>query len=440
MAVFQAAALHGGQPGKGKVVLPGPSDVPPAERTAKGPDGVADYRSTHFVLHTDLSSQEAGGLLRRLETMLALVSNYWGRPLEGTIECYVVRDLGAWPEDALDRSGRAKIEQGAGITHVETLNRGPQVLSAKAVVYAAADRGTPEHEAVHAYCGQTFGRMGPLWYSEGMAEMGQYWRQGDTSVHCPAYVIDYLRASRAKPVRRILAEDDTGPRGAAPIRTGDSWQNYSWRWALCHLLANNPNYADRFRPLGLGYLSGAPVSFADTYGAMMDEIEFEYRFFLRHVDEGYRVDLCGWNWKRKFREPAGSAVVRSRIVANRGWQPSGAILHRGEKYDYTAGGIWQIAPQRRDVTADGLDDGAGRLEGVIFRDFNLSEPFALSACGTFTAPHDGRLFLRCRDKWNELADNSGFVAVKIKNSGAGDELARPNRTATIEPPRPADAE
>jgi hypothetical protein len=400
-----------------KAVPPGPSDVPPAKRAAKEAEGPANFRSTHFLVHTDLPPKEARELLGRLETMLALVSKYFGQPSAGVIECYVVKDLGVWPADALDAAGRAKIAQGAGITHVDTLSRGAKTLAARAVVYAAADRGTPQHEAVHAYCGQTFGRTGPLWYSEGMAEMGQYWREGDASVQCPAYVIDYLRGNRPKPLDEILVEDDTSGAGAGPARTGDSWQNYAWRWALCHLLANNANYSERFRPLGLGYLSGANVSFADTYGAMAGEIDFEYRFFLEHVEQGYRVDLCSWDWKRKFREPTGGVGARARVVANRGWQPSGALVRGGQTYAYRASGTWQISPEHRDLTADGLDDGAGRLEGVVFKDFALSEPFALAAQGTFTAPGDGRLYLRCRDRWSELADNTGSVAVKIEATG-----------------------
>jgi hypothetical protein len=431
------AGLLGAPPGKGKVVPPGPADVPPRERATDAPKGPADYSSTHFVLHTDLPSAEARQLLRRLETMLSLISKYWGQPLPGVIECYVVRDLAVWPEDALDPADRAKIARRSGITHIETLNRGRQLITAKAVVYAAADRGTPQHESVHAYCGQTFGRTGPLWYSEGMAELGTYWRQGDTSVRCPEYVIDYLRAGRPKPIREIVAEDGTSPDGA-PVRSGDSWRNYAWRWALCHLLANNPNYSDRFRPLGLGYLTGAPVSFEGSYGPMMDEIEFEYRFFLEHVEQGYRVDLCSWNWKRKFRQPDGGSI-RSRIVANRGWQPSGTFVRRGEKYDYSTSGVWQIGPDRRDISPDGLADGEGRLEGVIFSDDALSEPFALSAGGTFTPAADGKLFLRCRDAWNELADNSGFLAVKIKKSGERNSKPGPRDARKTEVPGPADA-
>jgi hypothetical protein len=370
--------------------------------------------------------------------MLRLISAYWGEPLTGTIECYVVKDLSAWPAGTIEEAGRAKITQGAGITLVETLNRGPQLLAAKAVVYATADRGTPQHEAVHAYCGQTFGRTGPLWYSEGMAELGQYWREGDSSVACPDYVIEYLRSSQPKSVRQIVAEDGAAA-GAGPARTGDSWQNYAWRWALCHLLDANPNYSARFRPLGLGYLSGAPVSFAETFGPMVPEIEFEYGQFLAHVAPGFRVDLCRWDWGRKFREPR-EAPIHARIAAARGWQPTGAVVRRGRHYDYRAQGTWQIEPQGERITADGRADGAGRLEGVIFHDYALGEPFALAARGTLAPPADGRLYVRCRDRWNELADNTGGVSFAIRAANAGGSRPGPLGADVVETPGPADAQ
>ena len=212
----------------------------------------ADFKSTHFLIHTDLPSKDAHELLRRLEVMLGLVAKYWGQPLNGTIEAYVVKDLANWPADSLDPAGRAKIETGAGITLVETLNQGRRTLAAKAVVYAVADHGTPQHEAVHAYCGQTFGRVGPLWYSEGMAEMGNYWRPNDASVRCPDYVIDYIRHSHPKSLAEILFEDGVDRPGRPVAATGDSWQNYAWRWALCQLLENNPNYSLAIPSVGLG--------------------------------------------------------------------------------------------------------------------------------------------------------------------------------------------
>lgn len=405
---------------KNKIELPGPSDAPAVSVPRPQPRKPADFKSTHFLVHTDLPSKEAHELLSRLETMLGLISKYWGFPPVGIIECYVVKDLHVWPAGSLHPAGQAKIAEEAGVTLSESLTQGNKTVATKAVVYAFADRGTPQHEAVHAYCAQTFGKTGPLWYSEGMAEMGQYWYRNDAGVHCHPFVVQYIRSNRPKPLSAILSEQSI---------TGDSWQNYAWRWALCHLMENNTNYKPRFRPLGLGYLTGQRVSFAETFGPMAAEIAFEYRFFLKHLDEGYRVDLCSWDWKHKFKEPAGGVAICSRTVANRGWQASGALVSPDKKYDYSASGRWQLAKTAEPAAADGDAQGAGRLEGVIFNDFQLSEPFALGAYGSFAPPAEGQLFLRCRDKWNELADNKGLMSVKIKVSGDGQPLSRPSHTA-----------
>ena len=268
-----------------------------------------DYTSPNFLVHTDLPTPEAKELLERLETMLKLISAYWGRPCRGVIECYVVRDLKNWPPGGIPSEiGLEYIEGGAGVTSTQTLTQGTRFI-AKSVVYAVADRGTPQHEAVHAYCGQTFGDVGPVWYAEGMAEMGQYWRSGDSSVNCDPYVVEYLHATPPKSLNEIVNAQEF---------TGDSWQNYAWRWALCHLLAYNPNYAERFRPLGLGLLTKQPVSFEQTYGAMASEISFEYLFFLKHFDIGYRADLCRWDWHKKYIPLRGSRAVTVKVDALRG--------------------------------------------------------------------------------------------------------------------------
>ena len=409
-----------------------------------------DYRSANFLLHTDLPKDEADELLKRLETMISLISKYWGRPNKQPLECFVVRDLSVWPQGAFPPEGLAKIEEGAGVTLTQTrVVRGTgEIVGAKATVYAVANRGIPQHEAVHAYCGQNFGHTGPIWYSEGMAEMGQYWRAGESRVNCHPEAVRYIRNSEPKSLNAIV--------NAREI-TGDSWENYCWRWALCHLLANNPNYYDRFRPLGLGLLMDKPdATFESVYGSMSKEISFEYLFFLQHFDLGYEVTLTAWDWKSKFRKATSSVPVTCTIEANRGWQASKLLVKAGEVFELTAEGSWQLSddgpllspfgeeaespkPAKEGTTtnkpakpkkAGGKAESKteelptmvpyesrfkpGQLVGVMFNDYELSEPFAIPNNGTFTAPADGQLFLRCEELWNKLADNKGKVSLKFK--------------------------
>jgi hypothetical protein len=364
----------------------------------------ADYRSEHFYLHTDLPADRAHQLLGRLETMLGLISDYWGRPLSGLIECYVVEDLKHWTADALHPDGLEKIAQGAGVTISQTLATGSQFVS-KSTVYAVADHGTPQHEAVHAYCMQTFGTVGPIWYSEGMAEMGNYWQANDSSVHIEDEVLQHLRQSEPKSLNEIVNQRQ---------KSGDSWQNYAWRWALCHLLANNTNYASEFRPLGLALLTRQNTSFEEVYGDKADQISFEYLQFLKCLENGYRADLCSWDWTKRF-VALKNRPLSARVLAARGWQPTGATLASGERYQYTASGKWSVAAGA-ETNADGDADGLGQLVGALFKDYELGEPFALGTGGTLTAAADGQLYVRCQEAWGELADNKGQITLKIKQA------------------------
>ena len=374
--------------------------------------GIRDYTSKNFLLHTDMSQEEAKELLMRLETMLTGISSYFGKPNSQVIEMNVVKDQKNWPNGSIHPDAIASIEGKAGITLSVTMTQRNatgqvRITGAKSVVWAVADRGTPQHEAVHAYCHQTFGRTGPTWYAEGMAELGQYWRDKDYSVHVHDVVLQYLKSEDPKELTEITAPGQ---------RTGDSWQNYAWRWALCHLLEFNSNYRTRFKPLGLSLLNDQNATFEEVYGSMAKEIGFEYEFFLRHLDQGYRVDLCSWDWKTKFTRLKGTGTATAKIDAGRGWQASRVLVKEGDKFSYSSTGEWTLAKDGTKVSADGDDAGKGRLTGILFQDYRLSEPFELGATGDWTAPGDGNLFLRCKDEWSSIGDNSGTVSVKFKLS------------------------
>ena len=361
-------------------------------------------RSAHFTLHTDISDRQAQVLLAKLETMYELVSGYYQARPQRTIECYVVRDLKQWPADQIPEKGRSKILEPAGVTissapMANGRARGPT----RSIVYSCDNQGVAQHESVHAFCAQTFGSTGPTWYSEGMAEMGQYWKKGNLAVDISPYVANYLATAKPQKLREIVKLDQV---------TGDSWENYSWRWALCHLLASNPNYSKRFKQLGINLMKKRDDSFNNAFGPIADEISFEYDQFIENFGNGYRADLCVWDWKTKAKKLAGSRKLKMKVKAQAGWQATKALVAAGTTYNYEADGNWQFEPTG-EVDADGSSGGQGRLVGVIFKDFKLGKPFELGAKGEFNANSDGQLYVRCQDDWTSLSDNSGTVELRL---------------------------
>lgn len=369
--------------------------------------GLRTLSSQNFRLVTDLPDKEARDLLLRLETMLKLVSGYFGKRNIRTIDMYVAKDIEKWPGDTvaqLEPAGIEMIRAGGGLTMGQTALINGRPVDAQAVVYAVADHGTPQHEAVHAYCLLAFGALGPVWYSEGMAEVGQYWKEGDKSVTAAQEVIDYLRSQQPRSLDSIVNN---------PLETtGDSWQNYAWRWALCHLLGHNENYTDRFKPLGLGLLNRQQVDFWQVYGSQSAEIDFEYQLFHKNLEGGYRVDLCSWDWKSKPVAPRRTGNT-FKVQAARGWQAAKVQLKAGVTYRVDSTGEWTVEPDAAAVTANGGKDGRGRLVGCLFQDYELTDEFELGTNSTFVAPVDGALFVRCRDAWGAIADNKGSLTCKL---------------------------
>jgi hypothetical protein len=362
-----------------------------------------EVRSRHFLLKTDISDRQAQILLDKLETMVTLLSVYFGRQPASLVQGFVVRDLEQWPADAFpEPEGVAKIQEQAGICFGRSL--GDQ---REAVIYCCDDHGVVQHEATHAYANLAFGSAGPTWLAEGVAEMGQYWKVDERAVDISPNVMQYLQ--QTSPQRTLLEI-------AVPGRTDSgTWQDYAWRWALCHLLANNPNYADRFKPLAVALMSEHEnVSFESVYGPVAKEISFEYDLFLQTLDNGYRADLCAWQWGRKFAVLTGDRRAKATVTSKYGWQASNLRVKAGETYEIAATGAWKIAGGGTEYTADGDDSGRGKLVGTIFRDFKLSEPIELGARARFTAASDGDLYLRCRDEWNRLADNAGDLTVHVR--------------------------
>ena len=365
-----------------------------------------DVRSAHFLIHTDLPPDEANRLAERLETLLRHISSYWGRPLQGVIECYVVRDLDTFPVAGMDPRGVLAIRDTGGMNVIRSAPDGAR-SRVTPTVYADGRPEVVQHEVVHAYCHHVFGRTGPVWYAEGMAEMGHYWAEGDTVVHADAREIAFLRAHPPKTLTEALSPHQV---------SGDSWENYAARWALCHFLTHAPNYGPQFMSFGRGLLTGQNVCFERTYGAMAHELSFEYTFFLNHMAAGYCLKRTAWDWNRKFATLGEGRAATMSIAAGHGWQPTGLTVSAGAQYQYVATGKSRIGGAA-EVDANGDAHGRGRLVGILLNNYQLGPEFELGAEGSLQLATGGDLYLRCRNAWNELAADSGRLAVKLKHQG-----------------------
>jgi len=359
----------------------------------------AEYRSERVVLYTDLPAEKAKEWLAELEKVLDFAVAHWQRPSRGLIECYLVGDLANWKASVVER-GRDAIEAGSGVTITQTL-RNSSGVQARAVVYASAKGSSIKHEMVHAYCRQSFGEVGPLWYAEGMAEVGQYFTGDYQGVDCEANLARYLRDKPPPSLEDVLAMKQRGGEG------------YAWTWTLCHLLTHHPRYADRFRQFGVAAVSGKKADFRMTMAKDLERIDFERRLMLSHFERGYRVDLCAWDWDTPFGPPLPGTSRELSVEAVRGWQATGLEVKSGDRVPFRTQGTWRLKKNGPSITAQGGRDGAGRLVGVLLTDGKLGEPFDLGRQGTWTAPADGRLFVRCRDAWNELADNEGSITLTL---------------------------
>jgi hypothetical protein len=365
---------------------------------------VHKVRSRNFLVHTDLPLDQANSLVAQLERMLDSIATYWGRPMRGVIECYVVRDIDTFPIAGMDAVGIRAIKTVGGMNVMRTAWDGKRYL-AKSIVYADDRPEVVLHEVVHAYCHHSFGRIGPVWYAEGMAEMGHYWIEGDTTVHAEHRETEYVRRSR----RKTLAEA-TSPHQVS----GDSWQNYASRWALCHFLTHAPNYSSRFSLFGRSLLMGRDVTFEQMYGAVAPQLAFEYEFYLRHIAPGYCVHRTAWDWNTRFATLRTGHTMNATIAAGRGWQPSGLTVKNGTRYQYASNGVCSIAKSIEKVDADGDAQGRGRLVGALLDNYQLGAEFELGTEGSFKASSNGNLYLRCRNAWNELPADSGQFSLGIQ--------------------------
>lgn len=230
-------------------------------------------------VQTDLELSSAKVLCGQLDAVAEQLAAEYEKPLREPISVLVVENLTNWPAGSIPDDARKQIAAKAGTTITERLTDDEKVVSVRSTVYSCADGRTPQHELVHAYCWQTFGRVGPDWFAEGLAELFANRRPDKTGVQAPGYVIEYLKNDKAPPSPAAIVADQLGDR--------ELWQKYAHRWALCYLLSQHPDYAATFRQFSRELLGGKQPDFTRAFADDHALQVREYLQFLRDMAPGY---------------------------------------------------------------------------------------------------------------------------------------------------------
>ncbi len=400
---------------------------------------IRQLRSRHIRLYTDLDAITARQRLTAMEDTLERASDYWGRALPGKIEAFLVDQLENWPADAFPLSeARIVLKHIGGGTAIDWPDAGGHV-KLRTCVYARNRAGIAEHEIVHAYCFQTFGRAGPDWYQEGMAEVLA--RSGSSQdALCRQETLELLKSADALSVTRIVRRTSftkelrqsvdrfhslPGQPKAQFAFDLNSWRPadgrtltqtrlaYAESWALCQLLHESPNYRRAFRQLGRAMLTKGNICPSTALEPVREEIDFELRQFQQHIADGYRIDLCPWPWKTEFTPLAVDESIALSLAARAGFQATRVLVDPEEEYHFQAVGKWRLTSDGVPLDATGDPDGWGGIQAVILDEFQLSSPFALTPECSFRPSRRGNLYLRCRDRWNQLGDNHGCLEIQV---------------------------
>ena len=382
-------------------------------------------RSRWLVVTTDLSDRKAKMLLDELQQALVLLTQYYRRPIKKPLTCYVVADNSRWTADQLPAAATEALA--AGATHFVRPSTAGSGRAAATTFYAKYDLPLLRAALFRCYGYQQFGDLGPEWYEQGMAEVVKFWQDPPNEVAADAATLRVLsRAKETKPLKEILqptdveaSREERRTSAVSGIQTADAKDKESlaaYRWALCYMLSHNPNYQRTFVELGTNLMRGREASLTSSYGKVSKQLLFEFQQFTRDVETGYRLDLCAWQWKHPFKELDRSGNQKATIQAQQGWQPL-VLVTEGTSYDLVAKGEWKIDGTGRETTADGDEKGIGKLVGMILRaDYSVAEPMEFGTSTSFRAPATGRLYVRCREAWGKLADNSGRTVVYIRQS------------------------
>ncbi|MCC7418916.1 MAG: hypothetical protein IT428_01425 [Planctomycetaceae bacterium] len=421
-----------------------PSDVRPRHDDKKLAErGIRVFESRRLKLYTDIEARQAEALPRVIDAAYDDWTTYFG-PLppnrertDFQVTGYLMadktlfREAGLLPEDLPEfLNGR---------------HRGAEfwMNQQKHDYYR---RHLLIHEATHCYMTILGGRLPPLWYVEGMAELfGTHHVASDGKITFrtfPQRAADYAGHGRITIIRDEIAAGRGLTLDAVEALDGNEFlknESYGWSWGLCEFLEHHPRWREPFRSLARNFNYR---DFDRAYRAAFDEsrndLRAEWTLFASTIHEGIDFERAAVRFA-DARPIAAGTSRKTEVRSDRGCQSTGLMLEAGVDYEVTATGRvtlattpkpWISEPQGVTIryveghptgqllgwissASSGADRSGPDTETRLRRKL-AGIPFGPRTA--FRADQSGALLLRVNDRDSELGDNKGDYQVQVKRS------------------------
>jgi hypothetical protein len=288
------------------------------------------------------------------------------------------------------------------------------------------------HEGTHAVMQRLFGRGGPDWYREGMAELlgTHHYQNGDLTLgYFPAnrdeveqwgrikIVNDQVEAGKEKSIREIIALE---PRAFLEVDA------YAWTWAFAAFCHRHPLLRDTFPGLQDKLRQSAHAvtrSWLATHESNRFRIDAAWNLFVRNLDYGYDLSADEIHYVDTIQALTAAPSAVS-VDVSKGWQSTGLAIPPGGQFSIDASGRYQVgqAPRPWWCEPQGITieyhrkRPLGMLIGALAEEdgYTIGDSFAIGRRRKIRTQGGGILFLRINERAAGLHDNSGSVSATMR--------------------------
>ncbi len=300
------------------------------------------------------------------------------------------------------------------------------------------------HEGTHAVMNRIFGRVGPVWYREGIAEMLGTHSYKDGKLRLNIFPADRKQVEywgRIKIIRDDIRKNGTRQIDQIvdlPTRAFLSSDSYAWSWALQTLLHRRAEYApicDALRKEMYRSERGVTRVFSREFQKHRSQLDLDWNLFIQHLDYGYDFSRETIVFSPTVEELTNE-ISTITVDSAKPWQATGLLIPANTTIEFAARGRYQVAVEPK---ADGakawmcepqgvtIEYYQGRplgqlLAAVVPQDASSQdsrfEPQVVGRRAKLTTKTGGQLFFRINERADRLGDNVGEITVRIRRAPA----------------------